>query len=635
MALIPYKKFLTGLGLALGLSCAVAQTSGNDSARENELSFSGSISSFDLLLNESQSFDIITLDTNPVDNTCGSLLCYEPSTRFIDINVAGPLTCFELADDGSPEALRLFGLDGNNHTIFEGLRLAGSLEYRLFTNQVALQTSSTSACFYDGNQGFGLNGNVPVEPIDDGDQIFGSRFEGGAELVIEFIDVPQFVRPNESISYKIRIRNVGLVQATNVGFQELYPVGTEFFPDGQLQLHNWGCVASSGAQCPPSPPGLPPSFIRTQDIQLPPGGFVVFDINNRVRSTAPIGGFIELNAAAVVGRDSGAVASWDAESTIMTIIGEGQTIAAEVTNSVAPVANGDDTAEIRVTALDSFKNATPDVLVELSNADGLIIQPASGVTGPDGSVTFSAITSGLAQAGTFQPQFSAPNLGASGVTTQVDVTFVAGSPSQISAQTLVDNVTANGSDAATLAVEILDAWDNPVPATLVEVDNDDGLVFVQNSVATDLAGVALFAASTMVSGTYNPAFSQAEIPASSSSTVTFVPGDPAQLAFLVQPGDTDLGNPISPGVLIEVRDATGNRVVSDNSTEIVVQLRQGPGSGSFIEFLTPPTSVLSGQLQLDDLVMNQEGQNLFLRAAASGIIQADSQLFNVNAPDPN
>jgi len=624
VALLPYKEFLTGLGLALSLSCAVAQTSGNSSAPQDEQAFSGIIGSLDLLLNESKTFDIISPDG----------VSYDSDGGFILFDVDGPLTCFNLIEQPVGQALSVISMDGNDHAILEGLRLADPLEYRLFSGQIAMKVPLTGACFYKSDQGFGLNGNTPVVPIDDGDQIFSDRLEGRSDLLIEFIGAPQFVRPSEVVNYTIRLSNNGTLNANAVGFQELYPSNATLFPGGQLQSGFYFCSASSGAQCPSQSED---GYIRAQDISIPPGGSVQFAVTRPVRASSTIGSTIELNAAAVDASSEGRLASWDAKTHIMTVVGEGQTIAAEVTNAVAPVANGDDTAEIRVTALDSFKNATPNVLVQLTNADGLIIQPASGVTGPDGSVTFTATTSGLAQAGTFQPQFLAPNLGPSGVSTQVDVNFVAGSPSQISAETLVDNVTANGISVATVAVEILDAWDNPVPSTSVAVDNADGLQFAQSSVATNSDGIASFVASTVEAGVYSPVFGHADILDTVASPVTFVPGNPNKLAFLVQPTTTALGAAISPAVVIEVQDAQGNRVFDDNQSQITVRLFQGA-----TQIGTPLVSfeaVSTGQITLADLVMNQGGQDFFLRASADnvnfGISSSNSTTFEVTFPDPN
>ncbi|MEN1728293.1 MAG: Ig-like domain-containing protein, partial [Pseudomonadota bacterium] len=546
MAVTFNKRILLSIALCMGIGSVAAQSQIAADLSVPEYLLGGPSSNLQLDIDDSKSLDIIS----PTG------VNYDSGTGDIIFDVLGPLFCFELRDNLTDRALLLSLLDANGDAIVEGFRPADSLDYNLSESQIELTVPSDGACFYETVAGFGLAGNAPggVGRGGQSDEIFSDRFFATAELEVEFLNVPQFVRPNEFINYQIEIRNVGSAAAPAVGFQELYPRNPTFYPDGQLNGGFYQCQGFGGASCGDAQPGIDDISIRGQTISIPAGGSITFDVFRLVFSGSPVGGFIDLYAGAVLRTTLGA-APWDSAVARMTVIGEGQTIAAVVENAVPPIADGVDLAQIRVTALDANKNPTPDVTVNLSNADGLSFTTATGVTGLDGTVLFEASTFGSEQAGTFLPQFTAPDIGTGGASTDVSVEFVAGAPNDFSAFTLVDNAVADGVSAGVIEVSVLDAFDNPVSNATVTVQDADGIDFAATSVETDANGVATFSATSTDSGTYSPVFAQASIAANATSDVTFVPGNPSQLAFIAQPSDTVVGNAIAPGVLIEVQDA--------------------------------------------------------------------------------
>jgi len=617
-------RFLSASALALSLgTVGFANTNMHESLDVPLELMSGPSTSLDLLIDETKSFDIISPGGLNYDSGSGTVI--------FDIN--GPLFCFEFADDFLDPAVRLSVADANGDIIMDSFRLSSPLQYRLGTSEIAMSTPASAACFFDGGDGFGLEGELPAPPPDDGDQIFGSKFEGRSDLLIEFLDVPQFVRVNESVNYSIRISNQGTRDVAKLGFQELYPRNPTFFPEGQLQSGFYQCIGSNGGQCADAAPEPNDPSIRGQDINLPVGGSVRFNISRAVFADSQIGGTIELLAGAIAGDMGEVPPAFDVETATMTVIGEGQTISAVMMSDPSPIANGVDQAIIEVTALDDNKNPTPDVFVELVNDDGLSISPSSGTTGADGTFTFFASTVGNAQAGSYTPEFGAPDLQTSGVTTIANVEFVAGAPDQISSATTIDNAVANGAAQGGVQVEVLDAFDNPVENAEVSVQSADSLSFAASTVFTNASGIAQFAATSVDSGTFNPVFAAPGVAGTTSSPLTFVPGDPAKLAFVGQPSNTAQGSAINPAVVIEVQDANNNRVLSDNETEITVRLRQGTTT---IDTPVSFVSVSSGQLSLGDLTMIQDGNDFYLRASGSntqfGISSTDSVLFDVFVP---
>ncbi len=599
MAVKINNRILLTLALCLGFGSAVAQSSTTADLSVPEQLLGVPTSSLDLLIDESKTLDIISPGGVNYDSGTGDLI----------FDVLGPLFCFELMDNLTDRAVLLSLTDANGDPILEGFRLDNALQYRLATNQIALSVPSDGACFYEGTEGFGLSGNAPPTPLIDGDQIFSDRFLGDSDLQVEFIDVPQFVRPGETVSYAIEVRNLGNVTAGSVGFQELYPRNPTFYPDGQLIAGFYQCQTSGGADCADAIPGTFEPSIRGQNLSIPPGGEVRFNVSRAVFGSSIVGGTIDLYAGAIE-RNAFSAGNWDSSTATMIVIGEGQTIAASFENTVFPVANGSDQAQIRVTALDNNKNPTPDVLVQLSNSDGLSFTQSSGVTGADGSVLFFASTLGLAQAGAFLPEFTAPDIGSGGASTNVSVEFVAGSPTQISATTVVDNAVANDAAVNVIDVEILDAWNNPVPDAEVTVAIADTLNFASTTVSTGPTGIAQFSASSPNTGSFFPEFAQADIAGNASTTVTFTAGAPAKLLFAVQPSNVNESEVMTPPVVIHVLDAFDNLVVTDNTSSVTLQLRQNGSGQSFY----PDETANGGIVTFSALTVDTAGTGYELRA---------------------
>ena len=58
------------------------------------------------------------------------------------------------------------------------------------------------------------------------------------------------------------------------------------------------------------------------------------------------------------------------------------------------------------------------------------------------------------------------------------------------------------------------------------------------------------------------------------------PGAANNVAFVQQPTNATAGNAISPAVTVRVRDAFGNTITTDNSTQISLAIGSNPGSGT-------------------------------------------------------
>lgn len=302
---------ISALALCLG-TAGFANANPRDSLDVPFELLSGPTTSLNLLIDEGRSFDIISPEG----------LNYDSATGTVVFDIQGPLTCFEFDDDYSTPGVRLSVNDANGDTILDAFRLNNPLQYRLSTNEIAMSTPDSSACFFKGNDGFGLEGVPPVPPLDDGDQIFGDRLEGRSDLLIEFIDVPEFAHVNDFVSYSIRVSNLGTRDISKVGFQEIYPRNPAFFPEGQLQSGLYQCIGSNGGQCADAAPGLKDASIRGQNISLPAGGSVQFNITRAIFAESQVGGTIELLAAAIAADMGEVPPAFDAKSAYITVLGQ-------------------------------------------------------------------------------------------------------------------------------------------------------------------------------------------------------------------------------------------------------------------------------------------------------------------------
>jgi hypothetical protein len=111
-------------------------------------------------------------------------------------------------------------------------------------------------------------------------------------------------------------------------------------------------------------------------------------------------------------------------------------------------------------------------------------------------------------------------------------------------------------------------------------------------------------------------------------------GAPAQLAFSVQPGDTDAGQAISPAVVVQVLDEDGNLVIGDDSTQIELALAAGPGGATLSG--GGPVTVSDGEASFDSLAIDLTGSGYRLEASDTGgsLASATSAEFDVLPGEP-
>ncbi|MGY6588805.1 MAG: Ig-like domain-containing protein [Wenzhouxiangella sp.] len=498
-----------------------------------------------------------------------------------------PLTCFQFGPTG---AASLDLTDINGIAVSQGLGFSPRIRYQPDANNplISIQPGAGSRCFYRGDISgeFGLFG-LPAGTDDEVEgQIFQDRFEADERLQVRFENLPGFVNPGDTINYQVIVTNTGSVALSNFSLQELVPLNSDQF-DASFTGAILSCSGPS-TLCPPTS-GL--SNIRFDNLMLGIGQSLTFNIIRLVEGDSESGSLLDLYAAAATEN------SWSVAEEQVVVIGEGDSLAAVSDGGIAGVE-----FEIEVTALDVNNNPVPFVEITVDNTDGLDFASLSEVTSlATGSAIFLASSE---TAASYQPVFSASGLG----TVDVNIEVTAAAPAAVTASAPVPQGTADGTVPAIVALTVVDAFLNPVPAVEVSVVNDGGLDEVSSADPfTDSNGVATFQAFSTATGTFTVELGVAGVD-SDSVQVNFVPGTAFEMDFFTQPGDVESGEPFS--IALEILDAAGNRVTNDSSTEVQLLLRQAGSTVGSLGFATAN----QGLVTFSNLTVTTVGSNYVLRA---------------------
>ena len=135
-------------------------------------------------------------------------------------------------------------------------------------------------------------------------------------------------------------------------------------------------------------------------------------------------------------------------------------------------------------------------------------------------------------------------------------------------------------------------------------------------------GYTLTAAASGLSGATSGAFN--------ITTTPPPPPPPAtQLAFTVQPSNTEAGDVIAPAIQVAARDAAGNLVPGFTGT-VTLAFGANPGGGTLLG--TTAKNATNGVATFDNLQINQPGSGYTLRATTGGLTAATSVAFTITAP---
>ena len=199
---------------------------------------------------------------------------------------------------------------------------------------------------------------------------------------------------------------------------------------------------------------------------------------------------------------------------------------------------------------------------------------------------------------------------------------VAAAPTQITA----------GSGTSTVTVTARDGSGNPISgASVVLAATGGSNNLTQPTGTTNGSGQttgmlsSTLAQNKVVSATING------VAINQTATVTVTSAAAAALAFTTQPSNTGANAPITPAVVVEIRDQYGNRV--NFTANVVMAIGTNPASGTLSGTLTQ--AAVNGVATFSNLAINNAGTGYTLVASSSGVPHATSSAFNITPPVPS
>jgi fibronectin type 3 domain-containing protein len=133
-----------------------------------------------------------------------------------------------------------------------------------------------------------------------------------------------------------------------------------------------------------------------------------------------------------------------------------------------------------------------------------------------------------------------------------------------------------------VGVQAVDASDNPItnytgPASVdISIGPTGAGAVFPSTVSINSSGLGIFLATLFQAGSYTITAASGAL-TGSLAPLTVTPAPPVKLAFGVQPVSTPTGL-VLPPVTVQVEDAYGNLVSSDNSDVVTLGIASGPGS---------------------------------------------------------
>ncbi|HLL53508.1 MAG TPA: hypothetical protein VK447_08185 [Myxococcaceae bacterium] len=287
-----------------------------------------------------------------------------------------------------------------------------------------------------------------------------------------------------------------------------------------------------------------------------------------------------------------------------------------------------------VTVLDEFDNtvtgSTTSITVALNPGSGGTLLGTTTAAASGGVAAFTGLSIQRAGAGYGLVASSGTLTSANSAT--FTVSPAAAAKLAITAQP--SNAIA-GAAVGSVAVTVQDAFDNTVTSSTatitVALAANPGTGTLSGTASRDaVSGVATFEdLSIEKTGTgYTLAFSSGSLTGATSSAFNVAPGADTQLAFIAQPGDSNVNVAINPAVRVVVRDQYGNQTAS--TAAVTVALLTKPNGATLGGTLTQ--SAVGGVVSFTDLTVDTQGAGYQLQATSPGLTPADSVTFAGKVP---
>ncbi len=296
---------------------------------------------------------------------------------------------------------------------------------------------------------------------------------------------------------------------------------------------------------------------------------------------------------------------------------------------------------VKVNVLDQYNN-----VVTTDNVDQITLTVASGPGGFDpNSTTTVPVNAGVAlfsnlifdTAGSYT--LSETSSGGQTGPVSSSFTIIPAAADHLAFSVQPSDTTAGAVISPTVKVKIIDRFGN-----LLTTDNTDQVTLTVatgpagvsgGGTVTVSGGVATFSGLVLDTvGNYVLAENSTGGVTGANSTAFTVKTAPANhLIFTVQPSTTTAGVAINPAVTVEVLDAYGNFVSSDNSDLVIMAVSTGPGSFDSASTLTG--QVTGGVATFSNLILETAGSYTLFDRTAGGLTGPFSNSFTVTSTIAN
>ncbi|HSD32007.1 MAG TPA: hypothetical protein VLB49_08865, partial [Gemmatimonadales bacterium] len=324
----------------------------------------------------------------------------------------------------------------------------------------------------------------------------------------------------------------------------------------------------------------------------------------------------------------------DGSSNTFTITAGAATKLAFTVNPVTTVA-GQTIPTIQVNAQDGLGNTDPAYVSSV----GVAITGGTGKTGAvlSGTVSHAAVAGvasfpGLSidSAATGYTLTATSGSLTNGVSTSFNID--AGTVTQLLFTQQPTSAQAGVAIAPSVTVVAKDAIGNIntgyTSLVTLTLSTNPGGATPSNAAVAASAGVATFPGLFLnkVGTGYRLQASDGSVTSAQSNTFNITPGTASQLAFIVQPSTVTVGANIDPAVKVAAQDAFGN-LVTTFSNNVTMSINVNPGGATLGGTLTK--AAVSGIATFSTLDLSAAGNGYQLRAAASGLANGLSALFDV------
>ncbi len=268
------------------------------------------------------------------------------------------------------------------------------------------------------------------------------------------------------------------------------------------------------------------------------------------------------------------------------------------------------------------------VTLTIASGPSTTLSGGGAVNDSAGLATYNALS--IHTAGTYTLQASA-----SGATSVTSSSFVV-SPGALSALvfSMEPPATTTAGSPFSVTVQLQDQYgnvltgDNSTSIALALASNPGGDSYAGNSTLAT-AGAATFSVTLMKVGTGYTLQASAGGKSVTSTAFDVTTGTESKLAFVDQPVDVPQGMPLGT-VSVEIQDASGNRITSDNSTVVSLSISICGGS-VVVGSQTASSGLATFARPASSFDFYTVATGLQLQASGAGLMAATSQSFNVTA----